>query len=159
MVTKHIVFIAFFLFATNLLAKDILLATISSDYAAKTYGLSIRVNKNNEIESIVSKNNKKNKSKVYHSSVLNNEITLVKTLGIPLVTLKCSDFDSEAGCPITINYPKNIAIANFDNFHARLRKVKGKWGLYVDNKKFTKMNLIAKKVLGALVGVDKIETN
>lgn len=147
------------IFSKTTLAKEILLATISSDYTSKTYGLSVNVNAKNKIESIVSKNNKKNSSKIYMPSVLDKEITLVKTVGIPLVTLLCKNFDAEAGCPIKINYPKNIAIANFDDFHARLRKVDGIWGLYSNNRKFTKMNLVAKKIMGALVGVKKIETN
>ncbi len=154
--------IPFFLFtllisAKDLQAKEILLTVITSNYTNRTYNLSIATDDKDEIVSIISKNNKKNKTKIYNHSLLSKEITLVKTLGISLVTLRCVDFDPQAGCRIKIHYPKNILLANFKDFDSRLRKVNGEWGLYIGSRKFTKLNLIAKKILGALVGIKRID--
>jgi len=117
----------------------------------------IHLNDRKLIESIKTRNNEKNKLKVYPVKVLNNPITLVKALGVTLVSLKCTDFATNRGCNIDIEYPSNIAIGSFKIFKAKLSKVGGKWQLSHNNKKFTQLHLIARKAFGILIGIKRIE--
>lgn len=139
--------------------NDIHLSLISSNFDSKTYGLFVGVNKNNKISYIKTINNKKNKVKIYPNNVLKKNLPLVKAAGIELVTLKCADFSPNKGCPITIRYPVNIVLMAFKSFKAEIKKVEGKWGLYVGPNKFTRMHLVQRKVLGLLIGVKRIEVS
>ncbi|MBT3586588.1 MAG: hypothetical protein HN509_16890 [Halobacteriovoraceae bacterium] len=134
-----------------------LLAVISSDYVKKTYNLSVELNSEKQIISIKTKNNKKNKIKTYKTEMLSKEITLVKALGISLISLKCLHFNPQTGCPIEIEYPYNLTYAKFKRFKAAIKKVDGRWGLYSGDRKFTKMRLVAKKFAGLLIGIKRIE--
>lgn len=152
----------FFLISSPLFAeevKDIHLSLISSNYVDKTYSLFVGVNKKNEITYIKTINNKKNKVKLYPNNVLSKNVPLVKAAGIELVTLNCKNFDPTKGCPITIKYPTNILVMAFKSFNAVIRKENGAWGLFIGNKKFTKMHLVARKVLGILLGVKRIDVS
>lgn len=139
--------------------KPAFLAKISSDYVSKTYNLAVLLNDKGEIAGIRTKNNKKNKIKTYGVDVLNKKITLVKALGVSLITLKCHEFHPEKGCRIDIEYPYNLTYGKFKNFNARILKKNDKWGLYVGDRKFTQMKLVAKKLLGLLVGIKSIEVH
>ena len=138
---------------------DVHLSLISSNYVDKTYSLLVGVDKKNEIQYIKTINNKKNKVKIYPNKVLKNNVPLVKAAGIELVTLRCSNFNPNLGCPITIKYPTNIIVMAFKSFKAVIRKEKGKWGLFIGPKRFTKMHLVARKTLGLLLGVKRIEVS
>ncbi|MBK23198.1 MAG: hypothetical protein CME70_04255 [Halobacteriovorax sp.] len=157
---KFLIFIAI-LASFNLKAevKDIHLSLISTNYVDKTYSLYVGVDKKNEIQYIKTINNKKNKQKIYPNNVLKNNVPLVKAAGIELVTLRCENFDPNIGCPITIKYPINVIVMAFKSFKAEIKKVDNKWGLYIGPKKFTKMHLIARKTLGLLIGVKRIEVS
>lgn len=137
--------------------KDIHLSLISTNYVDKTYSLLVGVDKNNVIQYIKTINNKKNKVKIYPNKVLKNNVPLVKAAGIELVTLNCKNFNPSEGCPITIKYPTNVIVMAFSSFKAVIKKENGKWGLFIGSRKFTKMHLISKKVLGLLIGVKRIE--
>ncbi|MFT6070001.1 MAG: hypothetical protein ACJAT2_002486 [Bacteriovoracaceae bacterium] len=140
--------------------KDIHLSTISTNYVDKTYSLLIGVDENNTIQYVKTINNKKNKVKIYQNELLKNNLPLVKAAGVELVTLRCEEFDPSKGCPITIRYPINILVMAFKSFKAEIKKdSNGEWGLYMGPKRFTKMKLIARKVLGLLIGVDRIEVS
>ena len=133
------------------------IALISTDYAKKTYSLFIETNAKNEITSIKTRNNLKNKIKTYPADILHKEITLVKAVGISLVTLRCHDFNPLSGCPITIEYPSNVAFGHFKKFQAEIKKGDaGSWGLYAGGQ-FTELRLMAKKALGLLIGIKRIE--
>ena len=146
-------------FAKSEELKNIYLAKIASDYAkSKYYELSINVNDKNEIVSIQSTRKPNIKKKIYGASILEKEMTLVKTVGIKLVTMKCHKFTATRGCDIEISYPRNITLAKFRSFFAQLRKIGGKWGLYsAHGDKFNRLNLISNKVLGLLVGIREIQ--
>jgi hypothetical protein len=135
------------------------LAVISSDYVSKTYDLSLVINELEIIQNIRVKNNKKNRTKIYSLEKLKDSITLVKAAGIRLVTLTCHNFDPKAGCDLEIEYPYNITYGKFKKFHAKLKRNGNEWGLYRDNKRFTTMKLVAKKFLGLLIGIKRIELN
>ena len=145
------------LFAGN--TKDIHLSLISTNYVDKTYSLLVGVDKKNVIQYIKTINNKKNKVKIYPSNLLKNNVPLVKAAGIELVTLNCKNFNPEVGCPITIKYPTNVLVMAFKSFKAIIKKENGQWGLFIGSRKFTKMHLIARKVLGLLIGVKRIEVS
>ncbi|CAM9866727.1 unnamed protein product [Chrysoparadoxa australica] len=138
-------------------SEDIYLATITTDYINKSYDLMITLNDRFLIEAIKTKNNQKNRIKNYPVSVLGKPITLVKAVGVTLVSLSCTNFATSRGCDITIEYPANIAVGSFKNFHAKLEKVDGKWQLSHQGKKFTKLHLVARKALGLLIGIKRIE--
>lgn len=139
--------------------KDVHLSLISTNYVDKTYSLLVGVDDKNVIQYIKTINNKKNKVKIYPNKVLKNNVPLVKAGGVELVTLNCSQFDPTKGCPITIKYPINVLVMAFKSFKAVIRKENGQWGLFVGPKKFTKMHLIARKMLGLLIGVKRIEVS
>jgi hypothetical protein len=137
--------------------EEIFLAKISTDYVKKSYDLSLRLNSQKLITAILTKNNKKNKTKVYGVSVLNKPIILVKAVGIELISLKCDNFATSRGCDITIEYPYNLTYGKFKKFNAKLLKVDGKWRLTdQNNKQFNELFLQAKKVLGVLIGIKRI---
>ena len=158
---KFLIFLLFFssfgLHAEDI--RDIHLSLISTNYVPKTYSLYVGVNKKNVIQYIKTVNNKKKKVKIYPNKVLRNNVPLVKAGGIELVSLRCEKFDPNVGCPITIKYPINVLVMAFKSFKAVIRKENGKWGLFVGPKRFTKMHLIARKVLGLLIGVKRIEVS
>ncbi|MCR9205102.1 MAG: hypothetical protein NXH75_11020 [Halobacteriovoraceae bacterium] len=133
------------------------MAKITTDYVSKSYDLMITLNDRQLIEAIKTKNNKKNRIKNYPVSVLNRPITLVKAVGVTLVSLSCTKFATSRGCDITIEYPSNLAIGSFKNFHAKLEKVEGKWQLSHQGKKFSQLHLVARKALGILIGIKRIE--
>lgn len=137
--------------------EDVYLATITTDYVKKSYDLMISLNDRQLIEAIKTKNNKKNRIKNYPVSVLNRPITLVKAVGVTLVSLSCTQFATNRGCDIAIEYPSNIAVGSFKKFHAKLEKVEGKWQLSHNGTKFTKLHLIARTALGILIGIKRIE--
>lgn len=152
-------FLLFTLLPINLMAQqNIVLSTITSDFKKDYfYELSINVDKSGKIQSIQSTKKPHNTHKVYPTELLNKEITLVKSIGISLVTLKCIGFTPTHGCDIEISYPYNISYGNFDSFAAQLRKVGGKWGLYSSKgEAFNNMQLVSKKMLGLLVGIKRI---
>lgn len=149
------------LLTTNLNANEkiVFLAKISTDLTSKTYDLNVITNEQNQIQAIQTKNNKKNKIKTYKTDVLSRPIVLVKTMGIELVSLQCKGFNHENGCEIEIEYPYNLTYGKFKNFHAKLEKKDGAWVLTKDGNIFKKMHLKAKKLIGILVGVKRIETS
>jgi len=133
------------------------LAVISTSFIKKTYSLFVEVNEKNEIVNIKSRNDKKNKIKIYPAAILHKRVTLVKAAGFHLVTLLCAPFDAKTGCPIVIKYPTNIILQSYKNFKAEIRFRDNKWGLFVGPNRFTRMHLVAKKPLGLLIGVRRIE--
>ena len=136
---------------------DIFLTKIATDYTSKTYDLIIELNPQKLISAIKTKNNKKNKIKKYPVKVLNAPITLVKAVGISLVSLTCSNFATSRGCDIIIEYPYNIAIGKYKKFHAKLLKVDNIWQLQDSNgNRFNHLFLKAKRALGILVGIKYI---
>lgn len=139
------------------LAKEVKLCTIQSDYNEKKYDLVVEVNENNHIEQIITKRKPRPKIKRYPTTVLDKEITLVKTLGITIVGLTCHKFSPSKGCPITINYPSNIALGSFKDFNAEIRVVNGEWKILANNRPFQTMSLKSKRILGLLVGIKSIE--
>ena len=138
-------------------AEDIYLATISTDYVKKSYDLMIALNDRKLITAIKTKNNKKNKIKTYPVSVLDKPITLVKAVGVTLVSLSCNNFATNRGCDISIEYPSNLTLGSFKFFHAKLEMVAGKWRLTKDGKPFTQMFLVARKLMGLLIGIKRID--
>ena len=79
-------------------------------------------------------------------------------MGVSLVTLRCHNFHPQKGCPITIEYPYNIAFGNFKKFHAEIKKdTTGRWALYAGQRRFERLHLVAKKALGILIGIKRIE--
>ncbi len=137
--------------------EEIFLAKISTDYVKKSYDLSLRLNPQKLITAILTKNNKKNKKKVYPVNVLNKPIILVKAIGIDLISLKCDNFATSRGCDITIEYPYNLTIGRFKKFKAKLQKIDGQWQLTDENnKRFNQLFLKAKKILGVLIGIKRI---
>lgn len=135
----------------------VFLARISTDYVKKTYDLFIDLNNHKLISAITTRNNKKNKIKTYPVSVLKKPITLVKAVGITLISLSCTNFTTSKGCDITIEYPYNLTYGKFKKFKAKLKKKDREWVL-VDEKDnvFNQLFLKAKKALGLLVGIKRI---
>ncbi len=136
---------------------DIHLATISTDYISKTYDLTVTLNNRKLISAIKTKSSKKKHPKTYPVSVLSQPITLVKAVGVTIISLKCLNFATSKGCDIEIEYPSNITIGSFKTFKAKLEFIKGKWQLTHNSKPFTKMHLISRKLLGLLIGIKRIE--
>jgi len=143
----------------NLSANDVFLSQISTDYVSKTYDLMVVINEKKLIGGIKTRNNKKNKIKNYPVTVLDRPITLVKAVGVSLVSLKCENFATSRGCDIIIEYPSNITIGSFKKFKAKLEKRETKWVLTRNGKAFTRMHLISRKVLGLLIGIKRIEVS
>lgn len=153
-----VVFLFFFLWAVPVLAKDVFIARISSDYdKSKTYDLILDINDRKLIAGFKTRNNKKKKVKIYSLEVMKGPIVLVKTAGIKLVTLQCNNFNTVKGCDIVIRYPYNITYARFREFHCKISRRNGKWGMFVGKKRFTSMHLVSKKALGVLVGIQRID--
>lgn len=139
--------------------EDIYLATISTDYVQQSYELMITLNSRKLISAIKTRNTKKNKTKVYPVSVLDKPITLVKAVGVTLVSLSCNNFATHRGCDINIEYPSNLTLGKFKFFKAKLEKIEGKWVLTKDGKPFSKMNLVARKLMGLLIGIKRIDVH
>lgn len=137
-------------------AQDIFLATITTDYTERTYDLMLSLDEKSNVSAIKTKSNR-GKIKNYPLAVLNREVVLVKAVGVSLVTLLCQNFSQEMGCPIEIEYPSNITYGKFLRFQAQLKNVDGAWQLQSRDRAFSRMHLVAKKVFGLLIGVDRIE--
>ena len=139
-------------------ANEVFLSLISSDYTKKTYGLLIETDAKGSITGIRTKNNLKKTSKFYQNDVLHKDIVLAKALGVSLVVLKCRNFRPQTGCAMTIEYPSNLTLGKFKTFEAELKKSDdGSWGLFAGGRRFTQLRLIARKALGLLVGIKRIE--
>lgn len=137
-------------------AQDIFLATITTDYTERTYDLMLSLDEKKNVAAIKTKSNR-GKVKNYPLAVLNREVVLVKAVGVSLVTLLCQNFSQEMGCPIEIEYPSNITYGKFLRFQAQLKNIDGVWQLQSRDRAFSRMHLVAKKVFGLLIGVDRIE--
>jgi len=135
---------------------EVLLAKISTDYTDRTYDLILALDANKKVSGIRTKSNK-GKIKNYPLNVLDREVVLVKAVGVALVTLLCKDFKQDVGCPIEIEYPSNVTYGKFLRFQAQLAFTDGKWQLENRDRPFTVMHLVAKKLFGLLIGVDRIE--
>ncbi len=131
---------------------------ISTDYVEKTNSLFVETNAQNEIISLKTRNNYKNRTKTYKTDILHKEIKFARTIGITLISLRCKDFKADSGCSIIIEYPYNILSNNFKTFHAKLKKVEDKWGFYVGQKKIKELRLIAKTAIGLPIGIKRVET-
>lgn len=136
---------------------DIHLATISTDYVSKTYDLILTLNHRKLISAIKTKSSNKQHPKTYPVSVLSEPITLVKAVGVTIVSLRCLNFATSKGCDIQIEYPSNITVGSFKIFQAKLEFRDQKWQLTHNGAPFTKMHLISRKVLGLLIGVKRIQ--
>lgn len=136
--------------------KEILLTTISTDYTDRTYDLILTFDDKQLVNAIKTKSNK-GKVKIYPLNVLDREVVLVKAVGVALVTLVCKNFKQEKGCPIEIEYPSNVTYGKFLRFQAELVQAKDTWQLESRGRPFTSMHLVAKKLFGLLIGVDRIE--
>jgi hypothetical protein len=138
--------------------QKVFLASIKTDALKKTYKLFVELDSEGDIKNIRTEN-EKGKVKIYEAELLNSKIVLVKTIGIELVTLHCNNFNKKTGCALSIEYPSNLATGRFGTFHADLKREKNLWSLNSNGKSFTNLNLIARKALGLLVGIKRIETN
>ncbi len=138
------------------MAREIHLATITTDYTDRAYDLILVIDENNLVTGIRTKSNK-GRIKNYPLAVLDREVVLVKAIGVALVTLKCSNFDQSRGCPIQIEYPSNLTYGKFLRFEAQLQRRGDEWRLASHDRPFTSMHLIAKKMFGLLIGVERIE--
>ena len=141
------------------LAIDIFVVRISNDYEPeKSYDLILDVERNGRIKGIKTRNNKKNKVKFYPPKVLDKPLPLLKAAGITLITIECKGFKPDQGCEIIIEYPSNIALGKFKKFHARIKMLGGQWGIYsTEDKKFTRMHLSSRKILGLIAGIKGIK--
>lgn len=137
-------------------AREIKLATITTDYTDRAYDLLLSIDENNLVTGIKTKSNK-GRIKNYPLAVLDREVVLVKAIGVALVTLTCKDFNQKTGCPIQIEYPSNLTYGKFLRFEAHLRPQQDSWQLESRGRAFTAMHLIAKKMFGLLIGVERIE--
>lgn len=135
---------------------EVMLAKISTDYTDRTYDLILTLDQQQNVSGIRTKSNK-GKIKNYPLNVLDREVVLVKAVGVALVTLLCKDFKQETGCPIEIEYPSNVTYGKFLRFQAQLAFTEGKWQLESRERPFTIMHLVAKKLFGLLIGVERIE--
>lgn len=135
---------------------EIMLAKISTDYTDRTYDLILMLDTNQKVSGIRTKSNK-GKIKNYPLNVLDREVVLVKAVGVALVTLLCKDFKQEIGCPIEIEYPSNVTYGKFLRFKSQLSFTDGKWQLESHGRPFSVMHLVAKKLFGLLIGVERIE--
>ena len=136
--------------------QEVKLATITTDYTNKTYDLILNLDADKKVTAIKTKSNK-GKVKIYPVEVLGKQIVLVKAVGISLVTLRCLNFDQSQGCPIEIEYPSNLTYGKFLRFESRLVKADNQWQLQSQDRRFASMHLVAKKVFGILIGVERIE--
>lgn len=137
-------------------ALEVKLATITTDYTNRTYDLILSLDQEGKVTAIKTKSNK-GKIKNYPLHVLDRQIVLVKAVGISLVTLTCKNFKQFSGCPIEIEYPSNLTYGKFLRFESNLVFANEKWQLQSQNRQFTSMHLVAKKVFGILIGVERIE--
>tara|TARA_R110000868_G_scaffold61524_1_gene186932 strand:+ start:43948 stop:44616 length:669 start_codon:yes stop_codon:yes gene_type:complete len=137
-------------------SSEVSLALITTDYSSKTYELVLSRDEKEKVIAIKTINNK-GKEKIYPLSVLDREIVLAKAVGVSLVTLRCHQFNQEAGCPLEIEYPSNVTYGKFLRFKANLVKRESGWQLESGNRKFTSMHLVAKKFFGLLIGVERLE--
>lgn len=138
--------------------KSISLSSITSDYTDKKYELSIEVDHDNKMTKIKTYNVNKNRFREYGLDVLNNRISLVKAAGIELISLRCLEFNPDTGCKLEISYPKNVAVANFGEFQAMLKRLDKSWEIQtLDGHRIDRLHLISKKLLGLLVGIERIE--
>lgn len=138
------------------LATEVKLATITTDYTDKTYDLILSLDENKQVTAIKTKSNK-GKVKNYPVHFLNKQIVLVKAVGVSLVTLLCRNFNQTKGCAIEIEYPSNLTYGKFLRFESNLVYQNEQWQLQSQTRKFTSMHLVAKKVFGILIGVERIE--
>ncbi|PIP89570.1 MAG: hypothetical protein COW79_11405 [Bdellovibrionales bacterium CG22_combo_CG10-13_8_21_14_all_38_13] len=138
------------------LTTEVKLATITTDYTERTYDLILSLDENKQVTAIKTKSNK-GKVKNYPVHVLNKQIVLVKAVGVSLVTLLCRDFNQTSGCAIEIEYPSNLTYGKFLRFESNLVYQNDQWQLQSQNRQFTSMHLVAKKVFGILIGVERIE--
>ncbi len=137
-------------------ATEVKLATITTDYTEKTYDLILSLDASKQVTAIKTKSNK-GKIKNYPVHVLNKQIVLVKAVGVSLVTLLCRGFNQSSGCAIEIEYPSNLTYGKFLRFESNLVYLNDQWQLQSQNRQFTSMHLVAKKVFGILIGVERIE--
>lgn len=137
-------------------AQEVLLAVISTNYTDRTYDLLLSIDTDQSVLGIKTKSNK-GKVKSYPLAVLDREVVLVKAIGVSLVTLMCTNFHQTNGCPIEIEYPSNLTYGKFSRFQAQLINHNGQWQLQSSGRAFTSMHLMAKKLLGLLIGVERIE--
>ena len=134
------------------------LVLISNNQDAKTRSLFVETNSENEITSIRVRDNYKRKTKTYTTKILNKRISLAKAAGFTLISLRCSNFNKNKGCPISIEYPFNILYGKFKTFQGEIKKTQNEWGFYIGEKKISELRLIAKKTLGLTTGIKRIET-
>ncbi len=157
-ITSVLTILSFFP-STRAQEEDIHLATISTDYVTKTYDLVLTLNDRKLIDAIKTINNKKKKTKRYGIEVLGKPITLVKAVGVTLISLRCLNFTTSKGCDIEIEYPSNLTIGSFKTFNAKLERNENGWQLTHKGAPFKKLHLVARKVLGLLIGIKRIETH
>ena len=147
------IFFLWTFFSSQAFAIDIFILRISNDYQPdKTYDLILDVQSNGHIKRMKTRNNKKNKVKHHPPKVLDKPLTLLKAVGVKLITLECKGFKPDKGCDIIIEYPSNLVLGKFKKFHAKIKMNKGQWGMYSDkDQKFRRMHLVSKKALGLII--------
>lgn len=138
--------------------KEVFVLRVSTDYdKSKTFDLMLKINYRGLIDGFKTRDNKKKKTKSYPVSIMEDAVPLVKSGGIKLVSLRCENFNTARGCDMIIRYPYNLTYGRFKEVKCQIKRTGRNWGIYHDGKKVTKMHMTSKKLLGTLVGIEKVE--
>lgn len=102
-------------------------------------------------------------TKNFELSDLPNGLVILNRQGYDVVKLVSTSFDPHSGGEIKMVYLNNGITGSYKTWAMQLTRVGSDWSLAVDEqtgrRSFASMYLKAKKVLGQIVGIDKVTVN
>ena len=120
----------------------------------------MKLNDNDEIDSVEIDIGNKTDRRASVEEIKTKDVLLANVLGFDAVYLKCSPCN-EKSRSLNLKYLINAASGKFKTKKMKMEKKHNKWTVVdgVSNKKIDLLKFTSNKVLGILVGVEKVLVN
>lgn len=145
------------LLTTSVMAKDILVTTVTSDVDAYTTRLWIVTNNDGSAQALKMTTNDGSNPNMFGPSKVKTGMVLKKVDQYDVVTLKSEDFETDRGGHLEMEYLSNGITGSTDKKQLTIEFDGATWKLYHRGEAVTRFHFTGKRILGKLVGIKRVD--
>ncbi len=145
------------LLSTSVMAKDILVSTVTSDVDSYTTKLWIVPNEDGTAQSLKMTTNDGSNPALFGPSKVKTGMVLKKVDSYDVVVLKSEDFEIDRGGHLEMEYLSNGITGSTDKKQLTIEFDGATWKLYHRGEAVTRFHFTGKRILGKLVGIKRVD--
>tara|TARA_R110000868_G_scaffold132380_3_gene343188 strand:- start:15029 stop:15505 length:477 start_codon:yes stop_codon:yes gene_type:complete len=145
------------LLSTSVMAKDILVSTVTSDVDSYTTKLWIVPNEDGTAQSLKMTTNDGSNPALFGPSKVKTGMVLKKVDSYDVVVLKSEDFEIDRGGHLEMEYLSNGITGSRDQKELTIEFDGATWKLYHRGEAVSRFHFTGKRILGKLVGIKRVD--